>query len=204
LAFSYRPDQRVAAVRVADAAHRPARNLIVTNSCGLCGSRNIDQLLSDESVVPDGLRVRPSTLRQAVETMRKRQAIFARTGGTHAAAIFDTNGQIISFGEDIGRHNAVDKAIGRCLLDELPLRSCGLALSGRVSLELVGKAARAGIELVAAVSAPSSLAILASQRCGVTLCGFVREQRATVYTHPHRIVGLRPDEQAGSGGPGPR
>jgi len=202
--FSYRPEERVAAVRIEAPSRPPARNLIVTSSCGLCGSRNIDRLLSGGPVVSNKLRLRPATLTEVVRAMHARQTVFTRTGGTHAAAVFDCDGRILSLAEDIGRHNAVDKAIGMCLLEGRSTASCALALSGRVSLELVSKAARAGIELLAAVSSPSSLAISAAERCGITLCAFVREQRATVYTHPHRLPGLQPEQPANSGGNEPR
>ena len=93
-------------------------------------------------------------------------------------------------GEDIGRHNALDKAVGKCLLEDRPLRGLGVMLSGRSSLEMLTKASQAGLEIVAAVSAPTSLAIDVAERCGITLCGYVRADRATIYTHPHRVQGL--------------
>jgi FdhD protein len=166
------------------------RDLVVTSSCGMCGSREIDSLLRSLKPGEDKLRIAPSTIRDVAEQMRGRQALFSQTGGTHAAAIFSADGEIITMGEDIGRHNALDKAVGKCLLEKLSLSERGVMLSGRISLEMLCKAARAGIELVAAVSAPSSLAIEAAQRCNITLCGFVRADRATVYTHPHRLQGL--------------
>jgi FdhD protein len=104
--------------------------------------------------------------------------------------VFNADGELLALGEDIGRHNALDKAVGKCLMRGLPLAGRGAVLSGRVSLELVAKAARAGLEMLVAVSAPSSLAIQAAQRCNITLCGFVRGERATAYTHTHRIEGL--------------
>jgi FdhD protein len=122
------------------------------------------------------------------EEMRRRQQIFAQTGGTHAAAIFNRQGNVVAFAEDIGRHNALDKCIGQCLLAGEPTAGCGAALSGRLSLEMVVKAARAGIEIIAAVSAPSSLAVDAATHCGITLCGFVREDRLTAFSHPARIT----------------
>jgi FdhD protein len=115
--------------------------------------------------------------------------LFTRTGGTHAAGIFTVTGELLAIGEDIGRHNAFDKAMGQCVLRGVPTAGRAAVLSGRVSVELVAKAARAGLELIAAVSAPSSLAIQVAERCQVTLCGFVREKRATVYTRPQRIIG---------------
>lgn len=188
---SYRPDQHVVGLRLEAPPQTGAgRNLIVTSSCGLCGSRNIDKLLAGDATSRDTLRVPAAVLRTVVEDMRARQVLFAQTGGTHAAGIFTAEGELIVLGEDIGRHNALDKAIGKCLMRELSLAGRGVALSGRVSLELVAKAARAGIEIIAAVSAPSSLSIQAAERCNITLCGFVRGERATVYTHPRRIEGL--------------
>ena len=165
------------------------RNLVVTSSCGMCGRRDIAELLSAWPRCGDALRVPPTLLNDMVAKMHARQTMFATTGGTHAAAIFATSGDIIGFGEDIGRHNGLDKAIGQCVLMGLPMTGCGVALSGRVSFELVAKSVRAGLELLTAVSAPTSLAIDAAERAGITLCAFVRDDRATVYTHPHRING---------------
>ena len=165
------------------------RNLIVTSSCGMCGSREaVERFLSETSTVGQSLSVTATLLLSTVQDMRARQRLFAQTGGSHAAAIFSADGQIIALGEDIGRHNALDKAIGKCLLEDIPTAGCGVVLSGRASFELVTKSARAGLELIAAVSAPSSLAIEAAERSNITLCGFVRDNRATVYTHPQRVT----------------
>ena len=164
------------------------RNLVVASSCGMCGSRNVAEVLVRLPRSGDSLRVRPRLLNEVVQEMGSRQELFAATGGTHAAAVFDAEGRIVSFGEDIGRHNAMDKAIGKCLLSNESTAGCGVALSGRVSLELVTKAARAGIELIAAVSAPTSMAVEVARMTGITLCAFVRDDRATVYTHPHRVL----------------
>jgi len=166
------------------------RNLIVTSSCGLCGLRNIDELMTGLTASKDSLQVPGSLLCEVAEKMRARQDLFTKTGGTHAAAIFSAKGEIVTLGEDLGRHNAFDKAIGKCLLNDQSPAGQGAVLSGRVSLEMVAKAARAGIEVMAAVSAPSTLAIQTADRCNITLCGFVRGNRATVYTHPRRIRGL--------------
>jgi FdhD protein len=150
----------------------------------------VERLLAGETTCADTLRVSPTVLRAVGQEMHGRQQLFSRTGGTHAAGIFNADGTLLAMAEDLGRHNALDKAIGKCLLRNLPLAGCGAMLSGRVSLELVAKALRAGLEIMAAVSAPSSVAIDAAERCNITLCGFVRGERATVYTHPRRIVGL--------------
>lgn len=188
---SYRPDQRTVGLRLEGPGQGGAvRNLVVTSSGGLCGSRNVDGLLTDDVACADTLRVSPATLRVVAQEMRGRQQLFSRTGGTHAAGIFDAAGTLLAVGEDIGRHNALDKAVGKRLLRRRALAGCGAMLSGRVSLELVAKALRAGLEIMVAVSAPSSLAIDVAERCNITLCGFVRGERATVYTHPRRIAGL--------------
>lgn len=164
-----------------------ARNLIVASSCGMCGIERVNDILDGLGVCQQSLRVPLSVVLDVHKELRARQTIFRETGGTHAAAIFTADGEIVAFAEDIGRHNALDKAIGKCLLAERPATGCGVAFSGRASFEIAVKAARAGIELIAAVSAPSSLAVQTAQRCGITLCGFVREDRATVYTHEARI-----------------
>jgi FdhD protein len=164
-----------------------ARNLVVASSCGMCGVRNIQKMLADVPACPDSLEVPESVLFAATEKLRPMQETFAQTGSSHAAALFDRDGTILAFAEDIGRHNALDKVIGKCLLARCPPRGCGVALSGRVSLEMVTKAARAGVELIIAVSGVSSYAITAAQHWNVTLCGFARNGRTNVYTGPARI-----------------
>jgi FdhD protein len=124
----------------------------------------------------------------ARENLAGTQALFDECGGTHAAGIYDAEGKILASAEDAGRHNALDKSIGKCLLQQTSTAGLAAALSGRVSLEMVSKGARAGIELISAISAPTTLAIEVADRCGITLCAFVRETRATVFTHPHRVV----------------
>ncbi len=189
--LTQRTDPHVIAIRVQDSKQLTGgRNLLVTSSCGLCGSRKIVSLVEGLRHAKDTLRVSPMTLRTVAQQMCDRQDLFTRTGATHAAAIFSAAGEIVAMGEDIGRHNALDKAVGKCLLEDRPLREHGVMLSGRVSLEMLAKAAQAGMEVVAAVSAPTSLAIEVAERRRITLCGFVREDRATIYTHPHRIQGV--------------
>ncbi|MDD5334105.1 MAG: formate dehydrogenase accessory sulfurtransferase FdhD [Rhodoferax sp.] len=164
------------------------RSGLVTSSCGMCG--NVDSL---EAAFPDALQVGRTRQVSAAQVhryllaMQQQQFIFAATGGTHAAALFDAHDHLLAVAEDLGRHNALDKVIGHCLLHAQASAAGCVVLSGRVSLEMIVKAARAGIELVAAVSAPSSLAIAAAQRVGITLCGFVRGQRLTAYTHADRL-----------------
>ncbi len=173
-----------------EATEGPSRNLAVLSSCGLCGSQSLDELVSGLPSVGDSLRLSARLLRRVSEEMQGRQIVFTETGGSHAAAIYNAGGEVLAMAEDIGRHNALDKAIGKCLLAGTPIAGLAAALSGRVSLEIVVKAARAGLELISAVSAPTSLAIEAASACGVTLCGFVRSRRATVYTHPRRVAPL--------------
>ncbi len=170
------------------------RNMIVASSCGLCGTRNIDKMLLEMPVCENTLIMESSIFSEVTEQMKSMQKIFQATGGTHAAGIFDSSGKIFAFAEDLGRHNALDKAIGKCLLNKLPTKGCAVALTGRVSLEMVTKAARAGIELIAAVSATTSLAIEVAKKWNITLCGFVRADKLNVYTHPERIKIMCKDE----------
>ncbi|WP_025917102.1 formate dehydrogenase accessory sulfurtransferase FdhD [Herminiimonas sp. CN] len=168
-------------------SHR--RGGFVASSCGICGG--VDRAGDIRDGLPpvaDTLRIDPTTFESLMAALQSRQVVFNRTGGTHAAALFSAMGALLASAEDLGRHNAMDKVIGQRLLQGLPTAGCGALLSGRVSLELIIKAARAGIELVAAVSAPSSLAIEAADQLGITLCGFVRQGRLTAFTHPQRLI----------------
>lgn len=171
--------------RIAD----PGRNLLIVSSCGACGSEDFEQRIGSLPVVGDTLRVEGAVLRSVSEAVRKRQSLFDACGGTHAAGIFDAEGHIIACAEDTGRHNALDKAIGACLLAGLATAGRGVSLTGRVSLEMVGKCARAGIELISAISAPTSMAVDVADLCHITLCAFVRDTRATVFTHGTRVAG---------------
>jgi len=163
------------------------RNLIVASSCGMCGARNVEKVFAGIARCKSSLQVPWKVLTGVVDRLKPLQAVFRETGGAHAAGLFTADGEIVSFAEDIGRHNALDKAVGKCLLAGQSAEGCGVALSGRVSFEMVAKAARSGIELIAAVSAPSSLAVRAAAHWNMTLCGFVRAGRANVYTQPERI-----------------
>lgn len=164
------------------------RQVMTNSSCGMCGRRTLDSLGID---LPS-LTVRWTTSRQAVlgmpEALRPAQAVFAETGGLHAAGLFTPQGALELVAEDVGRHNGVDKAIGHMLLaDRLPLADSMLCVSGRSSFEIVQKAFLAGIPLIAAVSAPSSLAVQLAEEAGITLLGFVRGARFNIYTHAARI-----------------
>ncbi len=164
------------------------KNAVITSSCGICGPHEIleDNALQLRSV-DDNLRTKSSEFPRLMSQMTDRQQIFRQTGGSHAAAIFDQSGQILAVAEDLGRHNALDKAIGMVLLERNSVADCGVVLSSRLSLEMVLKAVRSGLQIMLAVSAPTSLAIEVADRFGVTLCGFVRDKQATIYTHPHRV-----------------
>lgn len=166
------------------------RNLIVTSSCGMCGVRNIKKMLSEIPACDHSITISGNAIAEITENLRSMQQVFQVTGGSHAAGIFKSSGEIISFAEDLGRHSALDKAIGKCLIAGQSMKGTGVALSGRVSLEMVTKAARAGIELIIAVSAPSSFAVEAAEKWNITLCGFVRDDRVNIYTHRQRIKDL--------------
>ena len=164
------------------------RHVTMTSSCGLCGRRTIESLQSRVAVVRGDWTVSANVIATLPDRLRASQAVFASTGGLHAAGLFDRSGTLLLSAEDVGRHNAVDKIAGRTLLEgKHPLDSSILLVSGRTSFELVQKALLAGIPVVAAVSAPSSLAIQLAEQADITLCGFVRGPRFNIYSHPHRI-----------------
>jgi FdhD protein len=167
------------------------RNLLIVSSCGACGSENLRERIDALPRVGDAFKTEAGQLRSVYSALRQRQKLFEACGGTHAAAVFDERGNIVASAEDTGRHNALDKAIGKCLLAGVETAGRGVTLTSRLSLEMVSKCARAGIELITAVSAPTTLAIEVAHNCNITLCAFVRETRATVFTHPVRIVGAR-------------
>jgi FdhD protein len=164
------------------------RAVVTSSSCGLCGRSSIESLRTDVAPLPVEGTVPGSWLAGLPDLLRAEQPGFDLTGGLHAAALFAWSGDLVAVAEDVGRHNAVDKVIGRqLLLDGLPARDCVLAVSGRVSFEIVQKAVLAGIPVVAAVSAPSSLAIDLAQETGVTLLGFVRNGGFAIYAHEARV-----------------
>ena len=164
------------------------RHFVATASCGICGKASIDEVALRCDPLPPGPVVSRSVLIALPELLRAAQRAFDETGGLHAAALFSPTGELIAIREDVGRHNALDKLIGSQVLDgELPLNGRALMVSGRVSFEIVQKAAVAGIPIIAAVSAPSDLAIETAERLGVTLIGFLRGNGFNVYTHDGRI-----------------
>lgn len=168
------------------------RNFYTTSSCGVCGKAALDAVKLRTRYAPADaeLYVTPDTLSTVPDTLRARQKVFATTGGLHAAALFRADGTVLDVREDVGRHNAVDKVLGKALLDgAVPARDCGLLVSGRASFELVQKAAMAGIPMLAAVSAPSSLAVELADEQGMTLVGFLRGTSMNVYSRGDRVGG---------------
>ena len=158
-----------------------------TSSCGLCGSETIDQLCAQLAPLPDTAPISLAVLAAVPDLVLDGQGLFASTGAVHAAAAFAPDGQVLITREDVGRHNAVDKVIGRMLLDAaVPATGLGLFVSGRASFELVQKAWAAGFATLVAVSAPTSLAVLTARRAGLRLVGFARGERLNVYS-PERI-----------------
>ncbi|GAB93006.1 formate dehydrogenase accessory sulfurtransferase FdhD [Gordonia rhizosphera] len=167
------------------------RNFYTTSSCGVCGKSSLDAVRQRTRFEPagDDISVPIDTLVSLPSTLREAQRVFSTTGGLHAAGLFDAEGTPFAVREDIGRHNAVDKLIGWGMeVGRFPLRHTILLVSGRASFELTQKAAMAGIPVLAAVSAPSSLAIDLADATGMTLVGFLRGESMNVYTHPERIV----------------
>jgi FdhD protein len=165
------------------------RNFYATSSCGVCGKAALDDIEVRCAPVASGTRVVAETLLALPTKLRKAQKVFERTGGLHAAGLFSPDGALVSIREDVGRHNAVDKVVGeQVLAGRVPLADHILQVSGRLSFEIVQKAAVGGIPIVSAVSAPSSLSVEAGERFGMTLVGFVRDDRLNVYTHPERVV----------------
>jgi len=175
-----------------DAVAGLARAFATTSACGVCGAASIDaiQKQSRHDVSMDAVTVEASRLADLPDLLRAGQAVFDKTGGLHAAALFDAaTGELLVLREDVGRHNAVDKVIGWGLLDDrLPLSGTVLQVSGRASFELVQKAVMAGIPILSAVSAPSSLAVELATRAGLTLVGFVRGASMNVYARPDRVI----------------
>jgi FdhD protein len=165
------------------------RNLYSTSSCGVCGKASVERALAVAPPLDDPTRVEAALLRALPERLRAAQAVFAETGGLHAAALFGAGGACLAVREDVGRHNAVDKVVGWALeRDRLPLSGHLLLVSGRISFEVVQKALAARIPVVAAVSAPSSLAVELAERAGIALVGFLRGEGFNVYGRRERVA----------------
>ena len=164
------------------------RHFVATASCGICGKASIDEVALRAEPLPEGLVVSRSVILALPDLLRAAQRAFDETGGLHAAGLFTPKGELLALREDVGRHNAIDKLVGsQVLVGQMPLHDRVLMVSGRVSFEIVQKAAVAGIPIVCAVSAPSDLAIETAERLGVTLVGFLRGDGFNVYAHDARI-----------------
>ena len=164
------------------------RGTLVSSSCGVCGRASIDDLMARVGERPVGPSVDPELLVRAPDILRSGQPAFARTGAIHAAAVLDAAGTLLALAEDVGRHNAVDKVVGRLLRREALAPGQILVVSGRTSFDIVQKAAVAGFEAVVAVSGPSTLAVDLAERSGLVLAGFARGGRMNVYAHPERLA----------------
>lgn len=164
------------------------RNFYTTSSCGVCGKSSIDAVKVNCTAIFVNERINAELIHTLPEKLREAQRVFEHTGGLHASGLFNLTGELILLREDVGRHNALDKVVGAMLLkNELPLSNYMLLVSGRTSFELVQKAALAGIPLLAAVGAPSSLAVNLAEDCGMTLIGFIRDGKFNIYSGKERI-----------------
>jgi FdhD protein len=169
------------------------RHFYTTSSCGVCGKASIDAVAVQGQYANDAMefRVSADVLGALPAALKTKQAVFEQTGGLHASGLFDASGNVVCVREDVGRHNALDKLVGRALLDgNVPLERYGIVVSGRTSFELMQKAKIAGCPFVASVGAPSSLAVDLANEFGMTLVGFLKPGRFNVYSRPDRIVGL--------------
>jgi len=166
------------------------RHFFTTSACGVCGKASLEALrLRGCPVIPDGPEVSAEVIYSLPEQLRSAQRVFSTTGGLHAAALFDTQGQLLSVREDVGRHNALDKLVGSAVLsDQLPLNNHIVMVSGRSSFEILQKCLTAGVPIVCAVSAPSSLAVALAREFGITLVGFLRGERFNVYAGRERLA----------------
>jgi FdhD protein len=170
------------------ARRKPERSMLSSSACGVCGTVLIEDLRRDLAVLPSGLTVDPALLPGLVDQLRLGQGVFDRTGGLHGAGLFTPGGDLVYLREDVGRHNAVDKLVGRALLDDrLPAKDSILVVSGRAGYEIVQKSITAGIPVLAAVGAPSSLAVALAREFNQTLVGFLKGDRFNVYSAPERL-----------------
>jgi FdhD protein len=184
------PDDQITVhlARAFDASRLAERHFVATASCGICGKASLDEIAVRSDPIPEGPVVARSIVLALPDLLRAAQRTFDETGGLHAAGLFTPAGELIGIREDVGRHNALDKLVGsQVIAGALPLHDRVLVVSGRVSFEIVQKAAVAGIPIICAVSAPSDLAIEAADRLGVTLVGFLRGDGFNVYAHDERI-----------------
>jgi FdhD protein len=191
-------------VQLADAAweRRGRRHLEVAYAgCGLCAKMAVSEICRETAAVGSGVTVSAAALLDLLERMHQEQTVFRETGGTHGVALATADGAVFLLAEDVGRHNAMDKVIGQALLRRLDLARLVALLSGRISFEMALKAVRAGISILAAVSAPTSMALNLAQELNLTLVGFARNQRLNIYTHPHRLADLGEKARRAIGSP---
>ncbi|HEX4213896.1 MAG TPA: formate dehydrogenase accessory sulfurtransferase FdhD [Candidatus Dormibacteraeota bacterium] len=175
-------------VHVRNVRRRPDRSFLQTSACGVCGATTVESLALDHAPLLPGPKIDPDLLPPLPDRLRGGQTVFDLTGGLHAAGLFDEGGRLLMLREDVGRHNAVDKVVGRLVLaGGLPASRSLLVVSGRAGYEIVQKAVAAGIPLVAAVGAPTSLAVATAERFGMTLVGFLRRGRFNVYSDRDRL-----------------
>ncbi len=168
-------------------AHKHRRAVLSNSSCGLCGVATVTQVLKDFPTIRSNQEIAASLLHTLPSRLSQNQPVFRRTGGLHACALFSTAGELVAIREDVGRHNALDKLLGWALLARIPLTDHVLMLSGRVSFEMAQKALAARIAIIAAIGAPSSLAVELARDSGQTLVAFLKEQSFNCYTGPERI-----------------
>jgi FdhD protein len=170
---------------------RGRRHLEVAySSCGLCSKEAVAEICQKVPKVASALSITPPALLSLMARLTEAQSVFHQTGGTHAVALATPDGEFFLHAEDVGRHNAMDKVIGRALMERRDLTRMVALLSGRISFEMALKSARAGIPILAAVSAPTSVALELAQELNLTLVGFARKERLNIYTYPHRIEGV--------------
>ena len=174
------------------ARHPSSRTTTMSSACGVCGTESLDEVFTpDAPPVPMRSTVSPETIVGLPSSLREQQAVFGRTGSIHAAGVFDLTGRLVIAREDIGRHNTVDKVLGARQLGTVEFGSDSvLCVSGRIGFDIVTKAVAGRIAVVVAVGGPSSLAVELAERAGITVCGFARNGRFVVYTHPERIGGV--------------
>lgn len=186
-------------ILVRSGGRRPQRSFVSSSACGVCGATTVESLELDFEPPPPGPTLQAALLTTLAARLREQQIVFERTGGLHAAGLFTAGGNVVALREDVGRHNAVDKVVGRALLEaRLPGNDYVLAVSGRGGYEIVQKALAAGIPTVVAVGAPSSLAVATAQRFGMTLVGFLRPDRFNVYSGAERIAEAPSDAPSGA------
>jgi FdhD protein len=174
-----------------------SRSLLSVSSCGICGKKELEELSFIGKVLDEKKSVDISTVKEMFDKMQRVQSAFQQSGGSHAAAAFSFTGKLLCSMEDIGRHNAVDKVVGDLLVSKSLKEAACITVSGRISYEIIIKAFKARIPILCAVSAPSTLAVDFAKELGITLLAFCRENRATCYSHPHRIKNIHQSSKVG-------